>query len=98
MLQYIRFDERYCFLVDMLTQVLQDLRPFFTIFLIFVFVFSLIIIIMEADGNTEGGDYLDMSPFTRILMQSFRISIGDVQINQYGKWGDKEGDQEFKSA
>ena len=36
---------------------------------------------MEADGNTDGGDYLDMSPFTRILMQSFRISIGDVQIN-----------------
>jgi hypothetical protein len=53
---------------------------------------------MEADGNTQGGDYLDMSPFSRILMQSFRISIGDVQINQYGKWGEKEGDEEFKSA
>jgi hypothetical protein len=50
-------------------------------FSIFVFVFSLILVIMEADGNTEGGDYLDMSPFSRILMQSFRISIGDVQIN-----------------
>ena len=62
----------------MLTQVLQDLKPFITIFFIFVFVFSLILIIMEADGNADGGDYLDMSPFLRILMQSFRISIGDV--------------------
>jgi len=82
----------------MITQVLQDLKPFITMFIIFVFVFSLILVIMEADGNTEGGDYLDMSPFSRILMQSFRISIGDVQINQYGKWGEKEGDEEFKSA
>ena len=82
----------------MITQVLQDLKPFITMFIIFVFVFSLILVIMEADGNTQGGDYLDMSPFSRILMQSFRISIGDVQINQYGKWGEKEGDEEFKSA
>jgi hypothetical protein len=36
---------------------------------------------MEADGNKNGGDYLDMPPFMRIIMQSFRISIGDVQIN-----------------
>ena len=51
----------------MLTQVLFDLGPFITIFLIFIFVFSVILIIMEADGNAEDGDYLDMSPFARIL-------------------------------
>ena len=52
----------------MLNQVFLDLLPFLTVFLIFVFVFSLVLIIMEADGNKEGGDYLDMPPFMRIIM------------------------------
>lgn len=44
----------------------------------------MILIIMGADGDSESGDYLDLPIFMRILLQSFRISLGDVQINQYG--------------
>jgi len=39
---------------------------------------------MGADGVSESGDYLALPIFMRILLQSFRISLGDVQINQYG--------------
>jgi hypothetical protein len=72
----------------MLTAVLMDLAPFLTIFLIFVFVFSMIIIIMESDIDPE--DYAGIPKFIRIMIQTFRNSIGDIAIIQYGKWGDDE--------
>ena len=72
----------------MLTAVLMDLAPFLTIFLIFVFVFSMIIIIMESDIDPE--DYAGIPKFNRIMIQTFRNSIGDIAIYQYGKWGDDE--------
>ena len=72
----------------MLTAVLMDLAPFLTIFLIFVFVFSMIIIIMESDIDPE--DYAGLPKFIRIMIQTFRNSIGDIAIIQYGKWGDDE--------
>jgi hypothetical protein len=50
----------------MLTAVLIDLAPFLTIFLIFVIVFSLIIIIMEADIDPE--DYKGLPRFMRIIL------------------------------
>jgi hypothetical protein len=72
----------------MLTAVLIDLAPFLTIFMIFIFVFTLIVIIMEADIDPE--DYVGIPRFMRIMIQIFRNSIGDISIIQYGKWGDDE--------
>lgn len=72
----------------MLTAVLIDLAPFLTIFMIFIFVFTLIVIIMEADIDPE--DYEGIPRFMRIMIQIFRNSIGDISIIQYGKWGDNE--------
>ena len=74
----------------MLTAVLIDLAPFLTIFLIFIFVFTLIVIIMEADIDPE--DYAGIPKFMRIMIQIFRNSIGDISIIQYGKWGDDNTD------
>jgi hypothetical protein len=50
----------------MLTAVLMDLAPFLTIFLIFVFVFSMIVIIMDADIDPE--DYEGIPKFMRIMI------------------------------
>ena len=72
----------------MLTAVLIDLAPFLTIFLIFIFVFTMIVVIMEADIDPE--DYAGIPKFMRIMIQTFRNSIGDIAIIQYGKWGDDE--------
>ena len=62
----------------MLTAVMVDLAPFLTIFLIFITVFSLIIIIMEADIAPD--DYEGIPKFLRIMIQTFRNSIGDISI------------------
>ena len=68
----------------MITQVFIDLIPFFSIFLMYIFVFSMITIIMEADFVNDG--YEDMPRFLRILLQTFRNSIGDIATNNYGGW------------
>ena len=50
----------------MLTAVLIDLAPFLTIFMIFIFVFTLVFIIMEADFDAE--DYAGVPQFMRIMI------------------------------
>jgi len=87
-LQYIRYKDSFSFLVKMLTAVLIDLLPFLTIFMLYNFVFSMIIIIMEADISAD--DYQGIPRIMRIMIGTFRNSIGDISIIQYGKWGDDD--------
>ena len=60
----------------MITHVLLELIPFFTIFVMYILVFTIINIVMEADFNNE--DYQDVPRFLRIFIQTFRNSIGDI--------------------
>ena len=48
-LQFLRYHDDFSFLVSMITHVLLELIPFFTIFLMFILLFAIINIIMEAD-------------------------------------------------
>lgn len=50
----------------MLTAVLVDLAPFLTIFMIFIFVFTMVVIIMEAD--IDPGDYAGIPKLMRIMI------------------------------
>ena len=50
----------------------------------YIFVFSLITIIMEADFQSEGYD--GVPKIMRIIIQIFRNSIGDIAVNNYGGW------------
>jgi hypothetical protein len=73
----------------MIISVFADLVPFFVIFLVFVLLFSLVIEIMGADFpyyNDDGSVYVGISKFTKILIQIFRNSIGDINIVDYGVW------------
>ena len=45
----------------------------------------MIIIIMEADISAD--DYEGIPRLVRIMIGTFRNSIGDISIIQYGKWG-----------
>ena len=65
-LQYIRYKESFSFLVQMLMAVIFDLSPFLTIFLIFVIVFTFVIVIMQADIDPE--DYEGIPKFMRIMI------------------------------
>lgn len=63
-LQYIRFNDDFSFLVQMIIRVLIDLLPFLTIFLLYILVFSFIIIILGGDFDPEG--YSLMPKYLRI--------------------------------
>ena len=51
----MRFHDDFSFLVSMITRVFIDLIPFLTVFSMYVFLFTIINIIMEADF--DDGDY-----------------------------------------
>jgi hypothetical protein len=44
-------------------------------------------------------DYKSVPKFLRIVIQTFRISVGDIKVNDYGEWGiDRPDDKEFKAV
>lgn len=62
----MRFHDDFSFLVSMITHVFIDLIPFLTVFSMYVFLFTIINIIMEADF--DDGDYKDLPRFLRIFI------------------------------
>jgi hypothetical protein len=76
-----------------------DLIPFFLAFIMFTFAFSLVVIIMEADSDSVDDDYINVPRFVRVIIQTFRISIGDISVNKYGKWANgNANDKDFLIA
>jgi len=69
----------------MLILVMIDLMPFITLFFIYILIFSVIIIIMDADVPLD--DYEDLPRFVRIFIHTFRLSVGDIDVNKFGLWG-----------
>ena len=47
---------------------------------------------MQAEASGVDDDYKGVSKFFRILLQTFRISIGDLQMIDYTAWKDPEDD------
>ena len=78
-LQYIRYKDSFSFLVKMLTAVLIDLLPFLTIFMLYNFVFSMIIIIMEADISSD--DYQGIPRIMRIMIPHIREIFININYN-----------------
>ena len=72
----------------MFIKIIGQLIPFLLMFMASTFIFTLIIVIMEAD--VDDADYPDIVKFLRIIIQTFRISVGDIQVFDYGPWSDKE--------
>lgn len=64
-LQLIRYNESFCLLVQMLTQVTVDIYPFLIVFFTFQLIFVLITIVLEY-GYTEDG-YDTMESFSLII-------------------------------
>ena len=61
------------------------------------FIFTLVIVIMEAD--VDDADYPNIMKFLRIIIQTFRISVGDIQVFNYGPWSNKDNaDNDFYMA
>lgn len=86
LMQLIRYDENFCYLVEMLLQVSKDIFPFLIVFFTFCAVFILITYILE--GGYSFDAYPCMKPFPLIvnMLQTFRNSIGDLAEPEYGNW------------
>jgi len=78
LLSYIRFKEEYSYFVQMFFEVLVKLGPFLLIFAIFIFVFTIYQIILGLKVADDGSDYPGLHPYFRKLIQTFRVSIGDL--------------------
>ncbi len=82
LLQYIRYKEEYSYFVQMFFAVLIELGPFLYIFVIFIVVFTLFQIILGAKVSDES-EYPGLHPYFRKMIQTFRVSIGDLQVTNY---------------
>lgn len=61
-LQLIRYDEAFCFLVEMLTQVFRDIYPFLIVFFTFMFVFVFVTYILEGHYSDESYQFMGVFP------------------------------------
>jgi hypothetical protein len=58
--------------------VLEKLGPFLLIFVIYIFVFTILQITLGLKVADDGADYPGLHPYFRKLIQTFRVSIGDL--------------------
>lgn len=66
LMQFLRYNENFSFLIQMILSVFVDLFPFLTIFVVTVFFFSLVIVIMDA--GFDDGDYPRVQKFLIIFL------------------------------
>lgn len=67
-LQLIRYNEAFCFLVEMLIQVSKDIYPFLIVFFTFCSVFVLVTYILENEYDPEDYDFMNNYPMLIILL------------------------------
>ena len=91
-LRFIRYNDDYSYLVQMISQVFFDIIPFLTIFALYIIILSFISLIMGTDFGED--DYSNLPGFVRIFISIFRTSIGDIQAYDYGAWKDKDSKTE----
>ena len=85
-LMLIRYNESFCYLVEMLVQVSKDIYPFLVVFFTFCAVFVLITYILEGGYPDPDEVYNFMHPMIINCLQTFRNSIGDLKAPNYGRW------------
>lgn len=84
LMQFLRYNEDFSFLIQMILTVFVDLFPFMTVFFVLVFFFSLVMVIADADFDNDDYDMVDR--FIQIFLQVFRNSVGDIAATKYEHW------------
>jgi hypothetical protein len=69
----------------MFIQVIGELIPFFMAFIMFIFIFGICLVLMQVDVENQD-DYTGINIFARLIIQTFRISCGDIRIYDYSNW------------
>jgi hypothetical protein len=88
LLQYIRFKEEFAYFVQMFFAVMKDLGPFIIMFTGFIFIFSVIKFVLSCQAEEAEDTYPGVISFMRMLIQTLRVSVGDLKNIEYEKWAD----------
>ena len=83
-LQFLKYRESMCFLVEMLVEVFNDLRPFMFMLFLNIYIFSLINYIMEVSVFPDDYEGLNTNVYNFIYL--FRLAVGDFGLVHYGPW------------
>ena len=67
---------------------MQDLGPFILIFTGFISIFSLIQYILSNKAEEADQTYPGVNSFVRMLIQTLRVSVGDLKNIEYQNWAD----------
>ena len=86
LLQYIRYKVEYSYFVQMFFAVMKDLVPFIFMFTGFVGIFSLIQFILSSKAEDADDTYPGVNSFLKMLIQTLRVSVGDLKNIEYQKW------------
>lgn len=95
---FLKIFSEYGFLVKMVFKSIVDVGGFLSFFIMWLIFFSLQYANLNVEFGDDDGDYSSVPPWVVIVLNTFRTSIGDVQMAGYGKWeeerdlGDAEAD------
>ena len=88
LLQYIRFKVEFAYFVQMFFAVMKDLGPFIIMFSGFIFIFSLFQFVFSSQAEEADDTYPGINSFLIMLIQTLRVSVGDLKNIEYQKWAD----------
>jgi hypothetical protein len=83
LLFFLRVFEEYGFLVQIIMSCCIDLIPFITFYMIALFMFSIIFVVLNMEIDVENNMLRHVGFFQKMLMETFRSSIGEVGLPKY---------------
>lgn len=85
LLFFLRVFEEYGFLIQIIMSCCIDLIPFITFYMIFLFMFSITFVVLEMEIDFENDQTEHMGFFVKMLLETFRSSIGEVGLPKYSR-------------
>jgi hypothetical protein len=83
LLFFIRIFERFGFLVEMIYNCLVDLIPFISCFITFLIFFSICLICLNTEIDSEVDEAQKIGYVAKTVLQAFRTSIGELGMPRY---------------
>ena len=83
---FVRIFRNIGFMVQMVGSTILDIIPFLIFIMMFILYFALISIITEIDWDPAGSNYPDLQKSTIAMLQTYRNSIGDIEVPNYQFW------------
>lgn len=82
---FIRIYKRFSFLVQMIISCLGAITPFIIYYIVFLLVFSICFIILQMEVDGEVAEAQGLNLFSKIVLETFRTSIGELGMPMYSK-------------